>query len=56
MSFEATELFSLFEAGQAFRRRGDTEEKRKRYDWLPWEAGKHAVWKSPGEMFAVQKR
>ena len=24
---------------QAFRRRGDTEEKRKRYDWLPWEAG-----------------
>ena len=56
MSFEATELFSLFEAGQAFRRRGDTEEKRKRYDWLPWEAFKHAVWKSPGEMFAVQKR
>ena len=24
-------------AVQAFRRRGDTEEKRKRYDWLPWE-------------------
>lgn len=22
---------------QAFRRRGDTEEKRRRYDWLPWE-------------------
>ncbi|CAK9083802.1 unnamed protein product, partial [Durusdinium trenchii] len=24
-------------AVQAFRRRGETEEKRKRYDWLPWE-------------------
>ena len=24
---------------KAFRRRGDTEEKRKRYDWLPWEDG-----------------
>lgn len=24
-------------AVQAFRRRGDTEEKRRRYDWLPWE-------------------
>ena len=23
---------------EAFRRRGETEEKRKRYDWLPWEA------------------
>jgi len=43
---------------QAFRRRGDTEEKRKRYDWLPWEAGgknKNAAWKSAGEMFVVQK-
>ena len=28
---------------QAFRRRGDTEEKRKRYDWLPWEAGGDTV-------------
>merc|ERR1719469_1729694 len=24
-------------AVQAFRRRGETEEKRRRYDWLPWE-------------------
>eukprot|EP00439_Symbiodinium_sp_Y106_P033649 s315_g4.t1 len=24
-------------AVQAFRRRGETEEQRKRYDWLPWE-------------------
>jgi hypothetical protein len=24
-------------AVQAFRRRGATEEKRRRYDWLPWE-------------------
>ena len=53
--FEATELFSLFEAvSQAFRRRGDTEEKRKRYDWLPWEAGRSALWKSAGEMFVIQ--
>eukprot|EP00435_Cladocopium_sp_Y103_P049465 s1628_g14.t3 len=25
------------DAVQAFRRRGETEEKRRRYDWLPWE-------------------
>jgi len=25
------------DAVQAFRKRGDTEEKKKRYDWLPWE-------------------
>lgn len=25
------------QAVQAFRRRGETEEKRKLYDWLPWE-------------------
>eukprot|EP00929_Paragymnodinium_shiwhaense_P067882 TRINITY_DN34115_c1_g1_i3.p1 TRINITY_DN34115_c1_g1~~TRINITY_DN34115_c1_g1_i3.p1 ORF type:complete len:775 (-),score=185.39 TRINITY_DN34115_c1_g1_i3:444-2768(-) len=25
------------EAVKAFQRRGETEEKRKRYDWLPWE-------------------
>ncbi|CAK0855271.1 unnamed protein product, partial [Prorocentrum cordatum] len=24
-------------AVQAFKRRGETEEKRRRYDWLPWE-------------------
>ncbi|CAE7456076.1 unnamed protein product, partial [Symbiodinium sp. KB8] len=22
---------------EAFRKRGETEEKRRRYDWLPWE-------------------
>lgn len=25
------------DAVQAFRKRGDTAEKRRRYDWLPWE-------------------
>merc|ERR1719238_1378644 len=25
------------QAVQAFKRRGETEEKRRRYDWLPWE-------------------
>lgn len=25
------------DAVQAFRKRGETEEKRRRYDWLPWE-------------------
>ena len=29
---------------QAFRRRGDTDEKRKRYDWLPWEALIESDW------------
>ncbi|CAE7691784.1 unnamed protein product [Symbiodinium sp. CCMP2592] len=36
-------------AVQAFRRRGETEEQRKRYDWLPWEAAQGSSGSCPSE-------
>jgi len=40
------------EAVQAFRRRGETEEKRRRYDWLPWEVRKGADGTGPAVNFS----
>merc|ERR1719171_881386 len=39
------------QAVQAFRRRGETEEKRRRYDWLPWEVRKGADGTGPAVNF-----
>jgi len=39
-------------AVQAFRRRGDTEEKKRRYDWLPWEVREGADGIGPAVNFA----
>lgn len=39
-------------AVQAFRRRGETEEKRRRYDWLPWEVRKGADGTGPAVNFS----
>lgn len=36
----------------AFRRRGETEEKRKRYDWLPWEVRAGADGTGPAVNFS----
>lgn len=38
---------------QAFRRRGETEEKRKRYDWLPWEVRAGADGSGPAVNFSL---
>jgi serine/threonine protein kinase len=40
-------------AVQAFRRRGETEEKRKRYDWLPWEVRAGADGSGPAVNFSL---
>merc|ERR1719409_97846 len=40
-------------AVQAFRRRGATEEKRRRYDWLPWEIRDGADGKAPMVNFCL---
>lgn len=40
------------QAVQAFRRRGETEEKRRRYDWLPWEVRKGADGTGPAVNFS----
>jgi len=40
------------QAVQAFRRRGETEEKRRRYDWLPWEVRAGADGTGPAVNFA----
>lgn len=39
-------------AVQAFKRRGDTEEKKRRYDWLPWEVREAADGKVPWRNFS----
>ncbi|CAE8646090.1 unnamed protein product, partial [Polarella glacialis] len=57
---EAVNVLNTNDAVQAFRRRGETEEKRKRYDWLPWEVragcdgtGPPVNFASPGHSFDV---
>lgn len=40
-------------AVQAFRRRGETEEKRRRYDWLPWEVRAGADGTGPAVNFSL---
>lgn len=40
------------QAVQAFKRRGETEEKKRRYDWLPWEVRAGADGQAPAVNFA----
>lgn len=40
-------------AVQAFKRRGETEEKRRRYDWLPWEVRAGADGSGPAVNFSM---
>merc|ERR1719243_230614 len=52
ISAEDGQQWNTNQAVQAFRRRGETEEKRKRYDWLPWEVRAGADGSGPAVNFS----
>jgi len=46
------QMWNTNQAVQAFKRRGETEEKKRRYDWLPWEVRAGADGQAPAVNFA----
>jgi len=51
ISAEDGQQWNTNQAVQAFKCRGDTEEKKRRYDWLPWEVRAGADGQAPAVNF-----
>mmetsp|Transcript_77443 Transcript_77443/g.250712 ORF Transcript_77443/g.250712 Transcript_77443/m.250712 type:complete len:677 (+) Transcript_77443:78-2108(+) len=52
ISAEDGQMWSTNQVVQAFQKRGETEEKKRRYDWLPWEIRAGADGQGPAVNFA----